>query len=57
MDGRFIVPIATMLAGVIVFLVFAIRHALAGKPNASPPWLGAGACLAAGGLMVFSGFS
>ena len=56
MDDRFFVPIATMLAGVIVFVAFAIWHALAGKPNAWPLWPATGVCLAAGGLIVFSGF-
>jgi hypothetical protein len=34
MDGKFLVPITTMLAGVVVFVAFATWHALAGKPNA-----------------------
>ena len=57
MDSRFFVPIATMLAGVVVFIAFAIWHALAGKADASSPWLIAGVCLVAGGLVVFSAFS
>ncbi len=56
MDGKFFVPIATMLAGVVVFVGFATWHALAGKPNAWSPWLIAGVCLVAGGLVLFSGF-
>lgn len=57
MDSKFFVPIATMLAGVGVFVAFAIWHALAGKSIAWSPSLAAGVCLAAGGLVVFSGFS
>ena len=57
MDGKFFVPITTMLAGVVVFVGFAIWRVLVGKPNAWSPWLIAGVCLVAGGLVVFSGFS
>jgi hypothetical protein len=57
MDSKSLVPIATMLAGVGVFVAFAIRYALAGKQLALSPWLVAGVCLVAGGLIVFSGFS
>jgi hypothetical protein len=57
MDSKYFLPIATMLAGIVVFVVFAIAHALAAKPNAWSPWLLSGVCLAAGGLIVFSGFS
>lgn len=57
MDSKFFVPVATMLAGIGVFVAFAVWHALAGKPNAWSPWLAAGVCFATGGLIVFSGFS
>jgi fatty acid desaturase len=57
MDGKFFVPIATMLAGVVVFVAFALCNAVAGKSIAVSPWPVAGACLVAGGLIVFSGFS
>ncbi len=57
MDSKFFVPIATMLAGVGGFVAFAIWHAVAGKQNVLSPWLAAGVCLVAGGLIVFSGFS
>ncbi len=57
MDSKFIVPIAAMLAGVVVFIAFAIWHAVAGGPNAWSPRLAAGTCLVAGALIVFSGFS
>lgn len=57
MDSKFFVPITTMLAGIGVFVAFAIWHAPAGKQHALSPWLAAGVCLVAGGLIVFSGFS
>ena len=57
MDSRFFVPIATMLGGLIAFIAFAVWYALAGRSNALSPWLAAGVCLVAGGLVVFSGFS
>jgi hypothetical protein len=57
MDSKFLVPIATMLGGLGVFVAFAIWHAAVGKSTALSPWLTAGACLVAGGLIVFSGFS
>jgi hypothetical protein len=57
MDSKFFVPVATMLAGVGGFVAFAIWHAVAGRSVAWSPWLAAGACLVAGGLVVFSGFS
>jgi hypothetical protein len=57
MDSKFFVPIATMLGGLGVFVAFAIWYALAGKAAAWSPWLVAGVCLVAGGLIVFSGFS
>ena len=57
MDVRFFVPIATMLAGIVVFVAFAVWHALAGKRNAWSPRQVAGVCVVAGGLIVFSGFA
>lgn len=57
MDSRFFVPIATMLAGIGIFVVFAIAYAFAGKPNVRSPWLVPGLCLVAGGLIVCSGYS
>jgi hypothetical protein len=56
-DSKFLVPVATMLAGIGVFVAFAIWGAIAGKANAWSPRLAAGVCLVAGGLIVFSGFS
>ncbi len=57
MDDTYFVPIATMLAGVVVFVAFAIWYALADKSNAWSLWPVVGVCFAAGGLIVFSGFS
>ena len=57
MDVSFFVPIATMLAGIVVFVAFAVWHALAGKRNAWSPRQVAGVCVVAGGLIVFSGFA
>jgi hypothetical protein len=56
-DSKFFVPIATMLAGIVVFIAFAIWNAMAGRHNAWSPWPAAAVCLLAGGLIVFSGFS
>jgi hypothetical protein len=57
MDSRFFVPIAAMLGGLGVFVAFAIWYAAVGKGTPRSPWLVAGVCLVAGGLIVFSGFS
>ena len=57
MDSKFFVPIATMLGGLVVFIAFAIWYAVAVKSISPSPWLIAGVCLVAGGLIVFSGFS
>ena len=56
MDGKFFVPIATMLAGVVVFVVFAIWYAARGRLKQLSPRVLAGVCLVAGGLVVASGF-
>ena len=57
MDSKYLVPIATMLGGLGVFVAFAIWYATVGKAIARSPLLIAGVCLVAGGLIVFSGFS
>ena len=57
MDGKFFVPIATMLAGVVVFVTFAIWYAARGRLKQLSPWVVAGVCLVAGGLVVASGFA
>jgi len=57
MDSKFFVPIAAMLAGIVVFVALAIWYAFAGRQAAPSSWLLAGVGLAAGALVVFSGFS
>lgn len=57
MDSKFFVPVATMLGGLGAFVAFAVWYAVAGKGASWSPRLVAGVCLAAGGLIVFSGFS
>jgi len=57
MDSKFLVPIATMLAGIVGFVALAIWRAIAGGASSLSPWVVAGVCLVAGGLIVFSGFS
>jgi hypothetical protein len=52
MKNKFFLPASTMLASLIVWVVFLILH-----PDKQSLWLGAGLCLASGGLMVFSAFS
>jgi hypothetical protein len=57
MDSKFFVPISTMLGGLALFVAFAVWYAFAGKGATLSPWLVAGVCIVAGGLIVFSGFS
>jgi len=57
MDSKFFVPIGAMLAGIVVFVAFAIWYAFAGRQVAPSSWLLAGVGLTAGALVVFSGFS
>jgi hypothetical protein len=45
-----------MLAGFVVWVALLVWHAMASRLGGSWPWLGTGLCLAAGGLIVFSGF-
>jgi hypothetical protein len=56
-DSKFFVPIATMLAGVIGFVAFAIWFAATGRRRPLSPRTLAGVCLVAGGLVVASGFA
>lgn len=56
MTSKFFVPIASMLAGFVVWVALLVWHAMASRLGGSWPWLGTGLCLAAGGLIVFSGF-
>jgi hypothetical protein len=55
MDKKYFVPVATMLAGVLVGVVFVILRETSGLVNDKSLWTGAGFCLATGGFMVFSG--
>ena len=57
MDSKFLVPIATMLAGVVVFVAFAIWYAARGRQKQLSPRVLAGVCLLAGGLVVASGLA
>ena len=57
MDSRFRVPIGSMLAGLALWIVSLVWLASVGGQAASWPWAGAGLCFAAGGLIVFSGFT
>jgi hypothetical protein len=52
MKNKFFLPASTMLISILVWIVFLILH-----PDKQSLWLGAGLCLAAGGIMVFSAFS
>jgi hypothetical protein len=56
-DKRFRVPIATMLAGLALWIASLAWLATAGGRAASWPWAEVGLCFAAGGLIVFSGFA
>ncbi len=57
MDSKFILPIATMLAGIVVFVAFAVWYAARGKQKQLSSRVLAGVCLVAGGLVVASGFA
>jgi hypothetical protein len=53
MTGKFFVPIATMLAGILVWVVFLLLHVVG--LWRLPAWLAVTLCVAAAGLIVFSG--
>lgn len=57
MDDKFLVPIAAMLAGLGLWIVYLIVRAMSSSVRAWPPQAETGICLVAGGLVVFSGFS
>jgi hypothetical protein len=57
MDSRFRVPIGSMLAGLALWIVSLVWLATAGGQASAWPWAAAGLCFAAGGLIVFSGFT
>jgi hypothetical protein len=54
MEKKFIVPAVTMLAGILVWLAFLVSHEAGDERNEKSLLLGAGQCLVAGGLIVFS---
>jgi hypothetical protein len=51
MKNKFFLPASSMLASLLVWIIFLIFH------KGQSQWFGTGLCLAAGGLMVFSAFS
>jgi hypothetical protein len=55
MKNKFFLPASTMLASILVWVVFLILHGKGVRPDGL--WLGLGLCLAAGVLMIFSAFS
>jgi hypothetical protein len=55
MDKKFYLPIATMLAGILVWVVFLILHETGLDMHEHTLRMAAGLCLAAAGLIVFSG--
>jgi hypothetical protein len=56
MEEKYHVPVAAMLGGIGVWIAFLVWYAVAGAPAELSPWLEAGLCFAAGGLVVFFGF-
>jgi hypothetical protein len=55
MEDKYIVPIAAMLAGLGLWVVYLIVRALSSTVRAWPAQAETGLCLFAGGLIVFSG--
>ena len=55
MTSKFFVPVATMIAGILVWVAFLVLCETGDVMNEWSKWLGAGFCLATGGLVVFSG--
>jgi ABC-type iron transport system FetAB permease component len=55
MEDKYIVPIAAMLAGLGIWVVYLIVRALSSSVKAWPTQAETGLCLFAGGLIVFSG--
>jgi hypothetical protein len=56
-DSRFRVPIASMLAGLALWIASLVWLATVGGGAATWPLAAVGLCLVAGGLIVFSGFA
>jgi hypothetical protein len=55
MSDKFFIPIAAMLLGLGLWLLFMIVRAFSSTVRSWSPTAEAGLCLAAGGLIVFSG--
>jgi len=56
MTSKFFIPVASMFAGILVWVAFLVLCETGDVMNEWSKWLGAGFCLAAGGLVAFSGF-
>ncbi len=57
MQDKFIVPVATMIAGIVVWVGFLILRAALRRKVQWSPRVEVGASFAVGGLVAFSGFS
>ncbi len=55
MSNRFLLPAATMLVGIIIWVVFIVLHGANGWVHELSPWSDLAASLLAGGLIVYSG--
>jgi hypothetical protein len=55
MKNKFFIPVAAMLAGIVVWVIFLILHETGIVLNPHSLWQSAISCLIAGGLIVFSG--
>ena len=55
MSGKFFIPIAAMLSGLGLWLLFMIARALSNTVRSWSPQAETGLCLVAGGFIVFSG--
>ena len=55
MDARFVVPMSTMLAGLVLWLVYVIARALSAAVKAWPLSAELGVAVVTGGLIVSSG--
>ena len=57
MNGRYFVPMVTMLTGVAGWVVFAIWVAADADGAIGAPWVATVVSFLLGGMIVFSGFS
>ncbi len=57
MDDSFVWPAGIMLAGVGLWITLVIWRAVFSRRREWPQWIEPGMCLAAGGLILVSGFS